>query len=332
MPGNSPHRPRLSVVIPSHDTRGLTLQCLESIRAQGEMVEVLVVDDASADGTAEAVSERHPEARVVRQSQRQGFTRSVNRGLAEAAGEILIALNSDTEVLPGSLAAVVARFDADARVGVVGARLHFPDGRPQWSGGAEPSLTWLFALASGLPGLLARLPSWRRLRRPAGTGRQPSVDWVTGAALAMRRRVWETVGPFDEEYRFYAQDLDLCLRARSRGWQVEIVPAFRVLHHHGATIGRGTAAVARQNPALLWADLVLWATSHRGRSWGRRAALALRLGGRLRLFGRRLREVSLPAESRAAWRRDTLAYRQALTAVSRAAPLPKPTDRSVTRR
>ncbi len=320
MPSPSTVRTRLSVVIPTHDTVGLTLQCLESLPSRiGELpVQTLVVDDASEDGTAEAVAERFPEVCVLRQASRAGFSASVNRGLTEAEGDLLVALNSDTVLQPGSLEAVLARFAENQRLGVAGARLFYPDGTPQWSGGPEPGLLFLFGLASGLPALLARLPGWRRLRPVAGTGDSPRVDWVTGAALALRRAVWQEVGPFETSYRFYGQDLDLCLRARSAGWEVEVIPGFRVIHHHGATIGRGPRAVARQDPLLLWTDLIRWAARHRGDAWAKRAVLALRLGGRLRLLGRRLRELALPPRSRAVWRRDSLAYRRALAALSRA--------------
>lgn len=320
MSETSPQSSKVSVVVPSYNTVGMTLRCLESLHAQPEMnLECLVVDDASNDGTAEAVAARFPSVRLLRQSERSGFTASVNRGLDAAGGTILIALNSDTEVPRGSLEAVVARFGQSEKLGVAGARLSYPDGSAQWSGGTEPSLLWLFGLASGLPALLARVPGWRALRPVAGTAVPSRVDWVTGAALAMRREVWRSVGPFDPSYHFYAQDLDLCTRARSAGWKVEIVPAFRVVHHHGATIGREESSVAHQNPVLLWPDLVLWARRHRGESWAGRAALAFRLGGRLRLVGRRLRELGLADQARARWRRESDAYRQALRAVSRQA-------------
>lgn len=320
MPEPIPDRPRVSLVIPSHDTAELTLQCLASIRrGRGRLsLEVLVVDDASEDGTADAVAAQYPEARILRQHERSGFTVTVNRGLDVAEGELLIALNSDTEVLPGALEALVARFDRQARLGIAGSRLSYPDGSAQWSGGPDPNLLWLFGVASGLPALLARLPVWRRLRPIAGTVGDLRVNWVTGAALAMRREVWRDVGPFDVDYHFYAQDLDLCSRARAAGWEVEIVAAFQVVHHHGATIGQRERSVARQDPALLWVDLIRWAVRHRGASWARRGVFALRLGARLRLFGRWLCEVGMSRAVRDAWRRDSLVYRQALRTLSQA--------------
>jgi GT2 family glycosyltransferase len=304
-------------VVPTHDTRELTTACLESvIRSGAEGIEVVLVDDASRDGTAEAVAARWPAVVLLRHAGAAGFTRSANDGLARARGEILLLLNSDTEVDPGGFEALHAAFDRDAKLGVIGAALRYPDGSPQWSGGRAPSLLWLFALTSGLPGLLARLPFYRRLR-PLSAGEPVALDWVTGAAMAIRRAAWEAARPLDESFRFYGQDLDLCLRLRRAGWGVEIVPAFRVIHHHGATIGSRQGASRRQHPELLWTDLLRWARKH-DETWARRAASALVWGARLRLAGRGLATPFVSASARSAWRAETASFRRALAALREA--------------
>jgi GT2 family glycosyltransferase len=302
---------RLSVVIPTHNTRDLTLRCVETLESEGTPLEVVVVDDGGSDGTAEALAAH--EVEVLRPSPAGGFTRSANLGLARARGEILLLLNSDTEVEPGALSNLLAAFDRDPKLGVAGATLHYPDGSPQWSGGRAPSLLWLFGLTSGLPRLLARLPRYRRVK-PVG-GAPGTVDWVTGAALAMRRRVWEQVGPLDEGFRFYAQDLDVCLRAGAAGWKVELLPEVRVMHHHGATIGRDPSSCGKQNAELLWMDLLRWAEKSRGRSWGRRAAFVMRFGAALRLLGRAVAEPFVTR--REEWRAESQALRRAAGALRR---------------
>lgn len=299
---------RLSVTIPTHDTRSLTLRCIETLESEGtDGLEIVVVDDGSSDGTAEALAAAHPRVRVIRNVPAAGFTRAANRGLAAARGGVLLLLNSDTEVAPGAFTPLLAAFARDRRLGVAGAVLHYPDGSPQWSGGGAPTLLWLFGLASGLPPLLARLPFWRRVKplgAPAGR-----VDWVTGAALAVRRQAWEESGGFDEEFHFYGQDLDLCLRLRDAGWKVELVPEVRVLHHHGATIG------SRSNLELLWTDLLRWARKSRGSGFARRAAFALRSGAALRRLGRTAAAPFVPADRRGAWRAESEALRRAAAAV-----------------
>lgn len=204
------------------------------------------------------------------------------------------------------------------KLGAAGAVLHYPGGSPQWSGGRDPSLLWLFGLSSGLPALLGRLPRWRRVK-PVGAV-PGAVDWVTGAAVAIRRRAWEQTGPLDEGYLFYAQDLDLCSRLRRAGWTVEIVPGFRVLHHHGATIGKAAGSAGRQNPELLWSDLVRWGRLHRGEAWANRAARLLRTGAALRVLGRALATPFVPAQQRPAWREGS----RALLRAARALAIPGP--------
>src|SRR6185369_6870241 len=134
------------------------------------------------------------------------------------------------------------------------------------------------------------------------------------------RSAWEAAGPMDEGFRFYAQDLDLCLRLRQAGWSVELVPEFRVLHHHGATIGQASGGGGRQHPELLWTDLLRWAVKHRGAAWARQAARVLRAGAALRLLGRSLATPFVAAERRAGWREESGAFRRAAAAVKLANP------------
>ncbi|HEX5720830.1 MAG TPA: glycosyltransferase family 2 protein [Thermoanaerobaculia bacterium] len=312
-----PDAPRLSVVIPTHDTRELTLACLKSLARAGRPdTEILVVDDGSRDGTAAEIAARFPSVRLLRNERSQGFTRAANRGLEQARGEVLLLLNSDTEVEPAGLEALLSRFAAEPETGVIGAALHYPDGSPQWSGGEEPTLLWLFGLASGLPPVLARLPLYRRARPLSPTAGGPrSVGWVTGAALAIRREAWVQAGPLDERFLLYAQDLDLCLRVRQAGWEVEIVPELRVLHHHGATIGREAGSLGRQNPELLWSDLLRWARKNKGERWAAKAGRVMRWGVLLRLGGRRLTRPFLAASRREEGRADDQALRNALKAL-----------------
>jgi GT2 family glycosyltransferase len=309
--------PRLSVVIPTRDTRDLTLRCLAALAGAptGE-VQVLLVDDGSADGTLEAVRHRYSAVETIRNEPPGGFTVAANRGLSRAGGEVLLLLNSDTEVDAATLPHLLAAFAAEPRLGAAGASLRDPDGGPQWSAGRTPTRLWLFALATGAPALLAKLPAYRR-RRPVEREASRRVDWVTGAAMAIRRQAWMELGPLDERFRFYCQDLDFCLRLRDAGWQVRLVPGFTVVHRGGATIGRQPGAVARSHPGLLWTDLLDWAARRRGLGWARQAHGLMRLGGSLRVRTRSLARPWLPASRRAAWDHDTDAYRLALGALDR---------------
>jgi GT2 family glycosyltransferase len=304
---------RLSVVVPTRDTRELTLRCLSSIEKEITAgADVVLVDDGSGDGTAGAVRGRFPAVRLLRHEAARGFTASANDGLRAARGDILVLLNSDTEVLDDALARLASAFAGEPRLGVASARLLTPDRSPQWSGGAAPSLPWLLLFASGLPATLDGVPGYRLLR-PLRSETRGRLDWVTGAAMAIRRRAFEEVGPFDARFRFYAQDLDFCLRARDAGWHVRLVANARVVHVGGATIGRRPGAAGRSaHPGLLWTDLLRWAEKRHGLPWALAAERRLALGGRLRLLARALARPLLPPRRLVEWDEDTEAFRLAL--------------------
>jgi GT2 family glycosyltransferase len=301
---------RISVVVPTLDTKDLTKACVDAVTASrlpgGVELEVIVVDDGSGDGTREGLAGR-PGVRVLRNETPTGYARAVNRGVAESTGDLLVLLNSDTEIEPDSLAHVVGSFAADESLGIAGAALVYPDGTPQWSAGREPGLVWLFAQSSGLPALLGRIPGWRRVK-PIHPSAAADVGWVSGAAMAVRVSVWRQYGPFDDSYRFYGQDLDFCLRARDRGWSVRHLPDFRVLHHQGATItSMGETQVGNADLGLLWSDLVHWAGKRSGPDFARRARAAIRAGAGMRILSRRLLAPFVARARRDAWRRETLA-------------------------
>lgn len=298
----------LSVIVPTHDTRDLTLACLASVADSdgADDWEVVLVDDGSTDGTAEAVRRAHPRIRIVSRPEPGGFTAAANDGLRAAGGDVLLLLNSDTEVSAGALVRLRHAFENDSGLGAAGAQLVHADGSPQWSAGGRPSAAWLFGVASGIPRALGLIPGYRRWK-PVGRRKGP-VHWASGAALAIRRTAWLAVGPLDERFRFYCQDLEYCQRLRAAGWGVAVVDGAVVRHHGSATIGK------RALP-LLWSDLVRWSAVSRGPSAARRAARALALGARFRLAARALRSPWISKASRPAFREETRGYREALSAV-----------------
>jgi GT2 family glycosyltransferase len=302
----------LSIVVPTHDTRELTLRCLRSVAflAQ-EGAQVVLVDDGSRDGTEAAARAACEWVEVLRNEEAQGFSRAANRGLAAARGRLLLLLNSDTELDPSVTHALDA-FEADERLGAAGAALVGPDGAPQWSGGRLPTRAWLVAMASGLPALLGALPGYRRLRPPGAAG--ADAEWVTGAALVVRRDAWDEVGPLSEAFAFYGQDLDFCQRLRDRGWRVRLLADWRVLHVGGATIGRRPGSVAGVQLALLWSDLLLWARRRNGGAWAARTARLMWAAVTVRLLARGLGRPF--AADRERWDRESAALRSARETLS----------------
>lgn len=302
------------MVVPSRSTCRLTLRCLETLLEAGVAgLELVLVDDASEDDTVEQVRIRVPQATIVIFASSRGFTAAANAGVEAASGEVVLLLNSDTEVPAGSLQALLSAFRNEAMPGVLGATLEYPDGSPQWSGGPRPGLLWLFLLASGLPALLGRHSgAYRRLRSRRREAMR-RVDWVSGAAMAFRRQVWHQVGPLDERFHFYCQDLDFCLRSGAAGWDVAVLPEFRVIHHHGSTIRRYSSETAGpRDPGLLWNDLLMWVAKSGTGSRVRLSAGVLVGGALLRLMARRAATWMQPRLRRAPWERHSRIYRQAI--------------------
>ncbi|HET7434361.1 MAG TPA: glycosyltransferase family 2 protein [Thermoanaerobaculia bacterium] len=262
---------RLSVVIPTYDTAAMTLRCCRAVLASMPDCEVIVADDASRDGTAELLAREVPQVRVVRLDENRGFATAANRGLAESTADIMLLLNSDAIVEPDALRALLQAFDADAQLGIAGARLLNADGSPQWSGGRTPTLPWLIGVVSGLG------PLFKRRKRASAS---PNMDWVSGAAMAFRRAVWRDTGPLSERFLFYCQDLDFCLRARENGWRIALIEAAHVRHDLGATVAHNSPL--HHDPERLWPDLLTWCSSHYGKAWTKRARPILLLTAALR--------------------------------------------------
>lgn len=252
----------------------MTLVCCASVvAALPADAEVIVVDDASSDDTARCIGEQFPSIVVLRQAVNRGFSASVNAGVAASRGQLVLLLNSDTRVAAGTLHAFVRAFDEDMRLGVAGAQLIDQDGSLQWSAGPVPTMLWMIVAVSGIAPLARPFRRSRKISRG-------EVGWVSGAAMAFRRRVWESAGPLREDFRFYAQDLDFCVRARRGGWSVRLLPNIRVEHRHGATIARGSALPYK--PELLWPDLLTWGRGEYGDAWARRARWAMILAAAVR--------------------------------------------------
>lgn len=234
----------LSVIVVTFNSCALTLACVKSVlaeqRAGGPELEMIVVDNASTDGTAAALAAQAPEVRLLRQSANLGFARGNNVGLAAAHGRHLLLLNSDTEVRPGALAALVAFLDAHPEAGACGPMLLNPDGSLQPSGRDLPTLPSLFLDMTRLHRL------WRRnlyAQRGRDYTEVAAVGELSAAALLVRRSVYEQVGGLDPAFFAYYEDVDWCKRIGDAGYRIYYVPDARVMHHWQGT-SRQVSALA----------------------------------------------------------------------------------------
>ena len=269
--------PELSIVIVSYNARDDLGACLDSLAAHPPAIshEVVVVDNASTDGSAEAVAGRGGGVRLIRQPRNVGFAAGNNAGIRQTSGELILLLNSDTIVPAGAVDALVGRLRASPSAGAAGPRLVDVSGRPELSFGtmisplAELRRKALLALHGRGFGLAAR---WVE----RATDRERYVDWVSGAALLVYRQDAETAGLLDERFFLYTEDVDFCASLRARGRSILFTPAAQVTHLRGRSRASAPAAM---NAAYRRSQLAFYAKHHP--SWVPALRAYLRLKGQL---------------------------------------------------
>ena len=233
---------KFSVIIVNYHSWPLTLACVASLLKTGhEGLEILVVDNDGEGGP-----DPPPGVRLVRSGENLGLTKAWNRTIPETTGELVVLLNPDTVVVEDFFGRVEAFFESEPLAGVAGPRILDADGELQLSARREISL---------LSGLLGRTSLLTRLfpKSPLVKGQFPAleelsrptkVDWVSGACMVVRRRTLEEISPLDERFFLYFEDVDLCRRARERGWPVFYLPNVEVLHQTGGS--------SRSKPRAIW--------------------------------------------------------------------------------
>ncbi len=231
--------PTLSILVVNYNTVDLLRRCLSSIRRHmdGVSYELFVVDNGSSDGSAEAVENEFPEARLFRSGSNLGFAAGNNLALPNARGQYIWLLNSDTELLDGAATELIQFLECSPkdRVGIAGPSLVHSDGEPDACWGKFPTfgryLTWLVRrIFSG-----SVVPPHAPQTAPPD-GRPFEVEYVNGAALMIRRSVVERIGLMDERFFMFCEDTDWCYRARQAGFRSFILPGVRVQHVRGASL------------------------------------------------------------------------------------------------
>jgi len=232
---------RLSVVVLSWNTRDLLRSCLRAIFASGppDPLEVIVVDNASEDGSADAVAREFPEVVLVRNAVNEGYARGNNIGLRRCRGDYLLLLNSDTEVRPGALQALTAFLDENPDHGACGSQLLNPDGTLQRACMRFPGALTLLFFDTFLEKLFPENPVVRRyFMRDFDHASSRDVDQPPGACFLLRRAVVDRVGYLDEELFLFYSDVDYCKRIREAGWRIRFGSESKVMHHGGASTRR----------------------------------------------------------------------------------------------
>jgi GT2 family glycosyltransferase len=229
-----------SFAIVNWNTRDLLDRCLASLQqaiaASDFSCEVLVADNASSDGSAAMVRDRYPDVVLVETGANLGFAGGHEPLFRRSRGRLHVLVNSDVELLPGCLEAVMARMDADTDIGVLGPKVRFPDGSVQPSCRRFPSLLHQAIDASGLNRIFPRHPFWNAYKMgDFDHSSARDVDQVMGSLFVIRRKLMEQIGGLDTDFFMYYEEVDYCFRAKQAGWRVFFEPAAEVIHVGGAS-------------------------------------------------------------------------------------------------
>ena len=233
----------LSIVILNWNVCDLLERCLASLRSDRFTLEIIVVDNASHDGSVTMVQTKYPQVTLIANTQNRGFTGGNNQGIAAAHGRYIMVLNPDTEVIGTALDRLVAYLDEHPAVGAIGPQLLNPDRSVQSSRRRFPTLATAFFESTWLQGLAPRrlLTHYYMDDVPATTPH--AVDWLNGACTVFRREVLDRVGVYDAQNFFmYSEELDLCRRVKEAGWQIVYLPEAQIIHYVGKSSEQVVAA------------------------------------------------------------------------------------------
>ena len=238
--------PVLSVAIVNWNTRDLLLQALESIfESAGPPTEVIVVDNASADGSAEAVRTRFPQVLLIANTENIGYAHGNNQAIRSARGTYILLLNPDVILPRGGLARAVEFMDYHPRAGALGVRQVHPDGRLQRSVRGFPSPA---SVLWELLGLARIFPNSRRFGAYRMTwfqyDQETEVDQPMGTFLLLSSKAIKDVGLLDEVFPIFFNEVDWCLRCKRAGWKIYFTPDVEIVHYGGASTMQVGAAMA----------------------------------------------------------------------------------------
>ena len=227
-----------AAVVVNYESGDHLQRCVRSLVADtsaGGPPAVVVVDNGSADGSVAPIERGLPNVTVLRPGENLGYARAANLGIAATDAQVIAVCNPDLEVREGTAAAMISRFSGEADVAAVGPRIRNPDGTIYPSARSVPRVR--DAVGHGLLGLVWRTnPFTRRYRQlDADPNRPRDVDWVSGAAVWLRRDAIAAVDGWDEGYFMYVEDVDLCWRLRRAGWRIKYDPDGEVTHTQGVS-------------------------------------------------------------------------------------------------
>lgn len=226
---------KVSVIIVNYNRLDLTRRSIESVIKYAPGCEIILVDNNSTESGIEELSEEFSQVKVIRLSKNYGFGYGNNRGAEIAKGKYLFFLNNDAYLVENTPLILSDYLDDNKDVGVVGPKLIFPDSRFQLSFGWAPSIINEWRTRKLQNGLHKSYDKYVNIVT-ASYNKISEIDWVTGAALMIRKKLFEEVGGFDEKYFMYFEDSDLCKRIKNCGYKIYYIPLTAVVHQANATV------------------------------------------------------------------------------------------------
>jgi N-acetylglucosaminyl-diphospho-decaprenol L-rhamnosyltransferase len=256
----------LAVVVVNFNAGEHLLRCLASLDAHagGAELEVVVVDNDSVDGSERAAADAFPRADVIETGSNRGFAAGANVGIAATTAPFVLVLNPDAEIWEGTLEAFVKLAAERPGAGAIGPLIRSPDGTIYPSPREHPSIG--VAVGHAFLGPLWPNNPWSRRYRMADWDRssERQVEWLSGAAVLLRREALDAVGLLDERFFLYAEEVDLFRRLREAGWRVVFTPELEVLHEGGVSTGR-----SRRTHLTHSRSVYLYFEKYHGHGWGR---------------------------------------------------------------
>jgi hypothetical protein len=226
----------ISVIIVNYNAGAFLRSCVDSLLLSPLDIEIIVVDNASADGSLEAL-QALPCVRIIKNSANVGFATACNTGARIASAQFLLFLNPDCAFKPGALVQLLAAMSVDDRVGMAGGLLVNGDGTEQAGGRRAVPTPWRsFVRAFGLTRFANR---WPRLFYDFHLHEQPlpdhaiEIEAISGACMLVKREAMQEIGEWDESYFLHCEDLDWCMRFRQKGWKILFVPSVQIIHTRG---------------------------------------------------------------------------------------------------
>lgn len=271
--------PDLSTVIVSWNVKELLRCCLESIFQHpipGIQLEVFVVDNASSDGSAEMVRKRFPQVHLIENEENLGFAAANNQAISRSQGQYILLLNPDTIVCDDALIRLMDFLEANPEVGIAGPKLIHPDGRLQHSAFTFPTLLMAFLDFFPIHHRLIDSPLNGRYPRSLYKAGEPfPIDHPLGACLLVRKEAIDRVGPLDEGFFIYCEEIDWCIRIKKAGWQIYCVPQAEVVHY----VAQSTQQSRDEMFVQLWKSRYLLFAKHYSRfyQWVARRIVGLGL-------------------------------------------------------